>query len=185
MKNKSIRVRLEGQKYGSWSIGEFIGLTKNRQPRYQCTCECGKEKIVTSSGKRLSSESCGCKNKGRWEKGTFAPDSDVDRFATLRGRYRRDARTRGYEFLLTNIEFDELIQGECYYCGSQKESSQMYNFRELVHYTGIDRVNNDLGYIKTNCVSCCGVCNNHKKSVTKEIIKKAYEFLFKEVDEIK
>ena len=35
-----------------------------------------------------------------------------------------------------------------------------------------------IGYEYENCVPCCKKCNLGKKSVSKEIIKKAYEFLF-------
>lgn len=34
-------------------------------------------------------------------------------------------------------------------------------------YNGIDRVNNDIGYLIENCVSCCKVCNFMKRSMSK------------------
>ena len=178
MSRRQRRPNLEGSTYHGWDIIQFVGFSKNRSPRYRCICVCGKEKIVSSRGLKLTSSSCGCKNQGRWKKGTFAPSHQIDKFATLRGRYRRDAKSRGYDFLLTNEEFDYLIQGECFYCGSQKQSKQMYNFREEVFYTGIDRVDNSIGYTVENCVPCCKNCNSLKKAVSKEIIKRAYEFLF-------
>lgn len=177
---RSRRVNLEGNTYCGWDILKFVGFSSNRFPRYECKCVCGKERVVSSRGSILTSKSCGCKNQGRWKKGTFAPEHEVDRLATLRGRYRRDSIARGHKFELTNQEFNELVIGECYYCGSKQESSQMYNNLIRVKYTGIDRVDNDIGYIKSNCVPCCKECNIVKKAVTKEIIQKAYKFLFGE-----
>lgn len=33
-------------------------------------------------------------------------------------------------------------------------------------YNGIDRVNNDIGYIKNNCIPCCKICNRAKNSMS-------------------
>jgi hypothetical protein len=33
-----------------------------------------------------------------------------------------------------------------------------------VLYNGIDRVDPEIGYIESNCVSCCTVCNLMKKA---------------------
>jgi hypothetical protein len=50
----------------------------------------------------------------------------------------------------------------------------------VIEYNGIDRVDNEKGYLVENCVPCCFTCNSLKKSVTKSIIEKAYKFLFGE-----
>ena len=103
-------------------------------------------------------------------------------FSTLRHRYKKGAWDRNLCFDLTREEFERIVQEPCYYCGSDKQSKQMYNKRGLVYYTGIDRVDNDKGYILDNCVACCKKCNLDKKSVTKHIIEKAYTFLFGKKD---
>lgn len=182
MKKNERRVKLEGTKYGNWDIVEYVGTTKHRSPQYRCICDCGKEKVIRSCGVKLASFSCGCQNPGRWKKGTFAPADQIDKFATLRSRYKRDAKDRGFSFDLTVEQFNELIVGKCYYCDRKEESGQMYNFREYITYTGIDRVNNEKGYTIENCVSCCKDCNILKKAVTPNIIKKAYRFLFGDED---
>ncbi|AGE52931.1 hypothetical protein PBCVCZ2_654R [Paramecium bursaria Chlorella virus CZ-2] len=53
-------------------------------------------------------------------------------------------------FKLTPDEYYELRNGNCSYC-----------FRETTktHTNGIDRLNNNVGYVKDNCVSCCHDCN--------------------------
>lgn len=65
--------------------------------------------------------------------------------------YRADADRRGrnYVFELTFEQFQKLINSSCKYCGKE-------NCR------GIDRVNNEVGYVIDNCVSCCHRCNEMK-----------------------
>jgi len=80
---------------------------------------------------------------------------------------------RGYgDFQLNFEEFTSLVKNPCYYCKYKKEGET----------NGIDRVNNDLGYTKENCVTACWKCNRMKhfyhpefflskcKIITKEII---------------
>lgn len=62
------------------------------------------------------------------------------------------ARTRGYEFALSDSEAKALVGGACHYCGHEPED----------RLNGIDRVDNSLGYTTDNCVSACAACNNAK-----------------------
>ena len=51
----------------------------------------------------------------------------------------------------------------CYYCDSLPENCRkVKNNNEIFLYTGIDRINNDLGYFKENCVPSCIKCNRGK-----------------------
>jgi 5-methylcytosine-specific restriction endonuclease McrA len=56
------------------------------------------------------------------------------------------------EFLLTMDEFKHLVDSNCYYC-------DYYHNGEAI---GIDRLNNTIGYINTNCVAACEECNRSK-----------------------
>ena len=76
----------------------------------------------------------------------------------------------------------ELIKSNCYYCdgiGDSKFGDYNYN-NEILTYTGIDRKDNNKGYIIDNCVSCCKRCNFMKHTLTKfefiEHINKIYEY---------
>jgi hypothetical protein len=70
-------------------------------------------------------------------------------------RYKNDSnrRYRKYEFSLTLAEFSALIHQKCHYCG-------------ISECKGVDRVDNTLGYITTNCVPCCKFCNQMKMDLT-------------------
>src|SRR5688572_10675208 len=68
-------------------------------------------------------------------------------------------RSKGWEFNLTMEDLRRLAKEPCYYCGIFYEG-----FKKMV----IDRQNNDLGYIKENCVSSCLACNSSKTDKTLE-----------------
>lgn len=67
---------------------------------------------------------------------------------------KQSAKRRNIEFSLTYGEFIEIFHSNCTYCG--QEDSR-----------GIDRVDNSIGYIKTNSVGCCKMCNFMKHSQNK------------------
>ena len=68
---------------------------------------------------------------------------------------RRNAKKRGYEFLLTMEEYEKLTRNQyCYLC------NQKFN------YTGLDRVNNNRGYEIGNVLPCCRLCNSGKNDDT-------------------
>lgn len=83
-------------------------------------------------------------------------------------QYNTSAKTRGYPFELTYEEFIDIFHSPCNYCGKQKAR-------------GIDRIENDKGYIKDNSTPCCAICNKMKwkysKIEFKEHIKKIYKHI--------
>jgi hypothetical protein len=78
-------------------------------------------------------------------------------------QYRAGARIRGLEFSLTDEDVRILVTGNCFYCGAEpsryfkrgpKSNSLLVN--------GIDRMDNRIGYVHGNVVSCCWACNKAK-----------------------
>lgn len=59
---------------------------------------------------------------------------------------------KNLSFSFTPEELGCLVKQPCCYCGGFAGSG----------INGLDRVNNDSGYTKENCVSCCGTCNQMK-----------------------
>lgn len=83
-------------------------------------------------------------------------NSPVGRFKS----YKLNAKNRGIDFTLSFQEFCDFIGIRCFYCGRD------------TNIVGIDRVNNDIGYTKENCVSCCKRCNMAKgKNTQQEFIE--------------
>ena len=80
----------------------------------------------------------------------------VHSFTGRYNTYKRGARSRGLDFLLSQDEFDLITQKPCYYCG---EYEKRY-FDEP--YSGIDRVDSSKGYDIENVLPCCETCNRMK-----------------------
>lgn len=169
-----------GSKIHYWTLLEYKYSVKKR-PVYLCECICGnKKEIKFINNNHMQSKSCGCKqhiNKKNNKRPT--PEEQLKKYSTIFNRYKRDALERKHEFKLTYEEFEILVIKNCYYCNKEPINEQWYNNRLKIKYNGIDRVDNSKGYNTENCVSCCQKCNELKKAVTKEIINKAYNFLFK------
>lgn len=124
-------------------------------------CDCGSpEKLVRGSKLRVGLQSCGCL-KG----GLFLDSARRRMFRQIRD----GAKVRGLEWVLSRDQVYELTSQPCHYCGSLPENKcktkrQDWKPGAGEHtYNGIDRVDNTLGYILSNCVPCCAQCNMAKK----------------------
>lgn len=140
---------------------------------YRCQCKCGKIKVVRfSSLWNHLTKSCGCLQKDKAIKTCKSrklPFS-VCPTNTLFGLYKSGARKRNLTFDLSKEDFEYLIKQNCHYCGSKPQTkyASYHNKKDFIIYNGIDRVDNFVGYVKNNCVSCCEFCNASKSNYTKE-----------------
>jgi hypothetical protein len=128
-------------------------------------CSCGKEKEVYSysllSGFTIS---CGCYTKERTSQ-RFKIEYGLSAKRSIYDRYKQQAKRRnGLAFELNFEQFIELTQQNCYYCGSEPSNLFKDNGNGSFKYNGIDRVDNNKGYILSNCVSCCDMCNKSKRN---------------------
>jgi len=63
--------------------------------------------------------------------------------------YKNSAENKRLEFNMTKGDFIEMVESSCYYCGIIQEKG----------FNGVDRLDSSEGYIMSNCVSCCEMCN--------------------------
>lgn len=89
------------------------------------------------------------KNKDRLDEYKKAPH-------TRYKNYQRNAKTKDRNFDISEDEFVEISKLPCVYCG---EYSDTYNGEP---FSGVDRVDSNLGYSIDNCVPCCTTCNRMK-----------------------
>jgi hypothetical protein len=68
--------------------------------------------------------------------------------------YRTNAKKRGLVFSLDFDFFQSNWQAPCFYC------------HKKLTRVGFDRVDNEKGYLKENCVPCCERCNRMKLTLT-------------------
>lgn len=91
-------------------------------------------------------------------------------------------------FELTKEQFKNLTSNRCFYCGVPPDylfnrlgSRGRLVSKEPYIYNGVDRISSKKGYIVSNCVTCCGICNKMKSTldldVFQEKIKKIYNHL--------
>ena len=66
--------------------------------------------------------------------------------------FKAQSKRRKLDWELTDEEAKGMLSSPCFYCG--------------VDYGGIDRVDNDIGYMWHNTVPCCGTCNNMKGTLS-------------------
>lgn len=180
-------IDLIGKKFGRLTVTQRVyPNVKKWRIMWLCECECGKEIIVDGGNLRNKhTKSCGCLKKeygeiiGKLNKLTFGLASIRQTIRT----YKLNAKKRGLEYGLTDKQFEEITQKDCYYCGAKpKTISTLNNGNGDYKYNGIDRINNNKGYIIGNIVPCCRKCNRAKDISTlqehKNWIKKSYNYMF-------
>jgi len=177
--------KYKGKRFGRLTIIDFSYKEGTQQYFYKAKCDCGTERLFRISNiQQGTTLSCGCLgkeirakvNKGNTNtRGAFGESS----LTFLINTYRGQARDRGMEYSLSREDFREITSSNCFYC--DRPPSRVKKMRTgygSYTYNGVDRVDNDLGYTKSNCVASCRECNIAKNSVTKQIVFRLYHRLF-------
>lgn len=174
------------QRFGRLIVQKYIG-TKHTSAYWLCKCDCGKlhkadSKCLTTGGVK----SCGClkietdKQNRLNKRGTGQGPLNL-----LYCQYKWFAKKRHLKFELSKEEFKKLVLAKCVYCNCSPKrvlySPNDYYPKTLAN--GVDRVNNNIGYLFKNCVPCCKQCNQAKSDFTltdfyrwiKRIYRKKYE----------
>jgi hypothetical protein len=86
--------------------------------------------------------------------GSFFPELFGDHTPNFNA-YKYRASERKIDFSITKDDFKNVTERECYICGKQNT---------ITHSNGIDRRDNNVGYLLENCSSCCGQCNYMKRN---------------------
>lgn len=142
---------------------------------FECSF-CGNGFVAFKSNVRRSTRSCGCARSQLISikaKGRTPANKLEDKQAILNKvytQYRNRARHKGFLFDLSISDVEELLFSNCYYCGNSPDNYSNIGQGEWkrtskVARNGIDRYNNDLGYVLLNCVSCCKRCNYVKRDM--------------------
>ena len=159
---------IANQRFGRLIAKEIVEF-KRSGALWKCLCDCGNEKLVYGHSLRSGrTTSCGCYHKEQLNKKLSIGIGEAA-FNSLFRQYKHSAKNRHIEFNLTKEEFRNITKLNCYYCGNipnQIKSNPHYCGDYI--YNGVDRIDNNLGYIKNNCVPCCGECNISKGIKTKD-----------------
>ena len=132
----------------------------------KCQCSCGTIKVVSLNSLRMkSSKSCGCLNVERASRKRL---SDEDRVKnSLIQEYKNSAKQRGLIYELSEKCLFTFVKANCHYCG--KPPNKPHRKCDTFLYNGLDRVDNNIGYIESNVVPCCYICNKMKGELSVEV----------------
>lgn len=133
---------------------------------YNVKCKkCGNEKEMNTQTIQ-NAKSCGCVgNKGKpkpLNSGKKSPIGTIVQINTLISIYNSNAKKRGIDFNLSYTDFASLIKSDCFFCNEKPSNLLKKKGYEDFPYNGIDRIDNNIGYVLDNCVSCCSWCNQAK-----------------------
>lgn len=159
-------IELIGRKFGQWEVLSRAENGAGKNTRWNCRCACGNESPVHAGhllgGKSTKCETCNYSDYGR---------SDVEAVIRMQfSTYKTHAKTKLRAFELTLEQFTRLVTQACTYCGNSAKENRKGPFnvkrRKFFPLNGVDRQDNDLGYLVSNCVPCCTTCNMMKKTLS-------------------
>ena len=174
----------KGRQFGQLTIiSSFYEPTPGGSKGYfECACSCGKESTPRMDGVLSGAVvSCGCyrAHLSRTRFG-YGPNEAIKN--DMIKRYKDAAASREVEWLLTDEEALLLFSQNCYYCWQVPSTIHQKgsHFQGSFTYNGIDRIDNEPYYGKTNSVTCCKHCNLAKRALTRaqflDHIEKIYGF---------
>lgn len=158
-------------KFGDWTV---LRLSERDGKRVIAICgRCQREQDVDIHDlRRLGRRHLGgrgacqaCAN--RMKRGTYARlPAGESLLNTFEHEYRKTAAVRKLVFELSRDQFRALVFADCTYCGAPPAQKRSSNW-DFIWVTGIDRVDRRVGYIASNCVSCCKTCNYMKHTLNR------------------
>jgi hypothetical protein len=157
-----------GDKINRLTVLQFDHIGNHYRRYFIFRCDCGTEKVIlgslVSSG---NTKSCGCYGS-EVRKAKLLPDN-LGAIRQIILGYKRHAKRRGFNFLLSENDVINLIKQNCYYCGEPPSNiKKTKNCHNGWVYSGIDRVNSKGNYTIENSVPCCEQCNRAKMALSKD-----------------
>jgi len=166
-----------GDRYGGLEILEILpSNVTGKHVKLKCLCTYCNNIVIKNGVNIRKHKSCGCqqRNSVYWEsvgpktmpwqlkKGEAAKRN-------VQSSYKKSAKRRNYEYSLTDEQFTNIISENCFYCGDKETSIKKGQGKTSgnFYYTGIDRIDNSVGYVIENCVPCCWKCNIMKHVMSK------------------
>lgn len=169
-KRMSARANRTGQRFGRLIVIECLGVASGGHRWWGCVCDCGNKVAVRSRELDAGhTRSCGClqkENRAKYPGSNRLPYGHASRNGLLYS-YKKSAKQRNIEWKLSSKDFFTLTSSPCVYCGS--EPNLVHKPNKSVNgeyvYSGVDRLDNTIGYVPGNVVSCCWVCNRAKNEM--------------------
>lgn len=174
------KLNLVGEKYNRLLVIKEVKKTYGKSRSFWlCECDCGKLSIVVVDKLRSgSTKSCGCLNLENRLCLAKRMNAASIKYSPRESTARKVAKSRYADMPFQ--DFYEMSQLNCYYCNKEpsnkqnvatSKSSEKFCKEATFIYNGLDRVDNNLGHSKENCVPCCKICNYAKRERSVEDFK--------------
>lgn len=138
----------------------------NRRLYYKVQCKNCNSILIMRKDNILKATKCHCIN-------CIGNNKTPSKFGPLnvyKYYYKEGARSRGFNWEISDEEFYDIISKPCFYCGSEPKPIQSLKryikVKESINVNGVDRLDSNLGYTIENCVPCCSMCNRMKMNYT-------------------
>lgn len=157
-----------GKTFGRLTVAADSGVRNKGYRLWVCKCICGGKTVSTERLQTGRTRSCGCllREIARAHGRKYALASGMAARNALFAQYRRGAHARGLQFDITEELAFSLFASTCYYCGTAPATIHKgATLNGTFTFNGIDRLQNEYGYIDSNVVPCCKFCNLRKSSV--------------------
>lgn len=156
-KKRGVREKVrKGTRFGSLKMIDSTSFSKGHRAMWLMKCDCGVEKKFDATNVRAgATKSCGCVYK----KTIKSTEKVVYR------DYISGAKSRSLEFKLSFNQFIKIAKEKCMYCGAPPRKRKHSYSNLEIELNGVDRIDNSLGYISSNCAPCCKTCNRMKHAM--------------------
>lgn len=169
------------------SIAGYVHESNSKVKCYLFKCDCGNTVIKRLKDVKTGKiSSCGCVHKeharqlGKSNKKENPTDKSA--FTRYYKQYQSQAKRRNIYFDLDEKIFRILTSTKCHYCNAKPSKKYGDNWKgySLPYIcNGLDRKNNDEGYVINNVVPCCKQCNICKNTLNYDefllLIKRVYK----------
>lgn len=166
---------IPGARVGRLTIIETFKGLNDKRTRARCVCDCGGEISPTVLNLGVYTNSCGCIKKEVNHQRCYR--SPLHKTVSSVHSYTHHV-TKNCD--LTRDVIEQLVTSSCFYCGRPPEicgSRGAENSKRM----GLDRVNNDVGYVSNNVVPCCFQCNRVKSNHSLNIISEKFPQILENV----
>jgi len=134
---------------------------------YVFKCDCGLKKVIHGAAVVSgNTKSCGCLAKESKKARRVSPNH-TEVTAIILG-YKRHAINRGYKWSLKRSDVENIINKDCFYCGSSPNNRKITknSLNNGLLYSGIDRIDSEKDYTDNNVLPCCKICNYAKSNMS-------------------
>lgn len=154
-------------RYGMWRVEERVGDSTRHVVARCLSCDSlYTVDIYELRRKDRKNERCRTCSNRITSKRNILPDKRA-LLNAQRHSYKKSAKKRNKEWLLTDEQFDSLVLGDCFYCGAEP-NRLIETCNNSMLLNGIDRNDNSRGYDAENCVTACKDCNYAKRKMSQE-----------------